>query len=388
MKRRDFLKFSLIATINFNQYGLEAAVNNIMPQKNNNFPLLEVEGDYKTIGYKMGKHFKNNYHLVIKGRNEWYQKLLKNINTKNGKNISNELLRITKKYFPQYLEELKGVSEGTGIDFNHIWAMSIKSELLALEEESPGCSTISYKNKNNLWLFHNEDGHEAYYNQMFLVKVKPPSGVSFLSLVYPGTLTGNGPSLNSNGIIQTTNYISSTKSQLGIPRYIIGRAILEVKTLKEAVEIATINPRTYPYHHNLAGFAEKKYFSVETIPGRKIIIETSGLYFHTNHLVSDLNNKFTYQDKKYVNSSSESRYKVIQEAIQKLKDTPVTAKTLLNILSSHKNAPYSPCRHPREQVKGQTLGTAFIDINKGIFKLYRGNPCKAVKNNNYKVLTC
>ena len=359
-----------------------------MPQKNNNFPLLEVEGDYKTIGYKMGKHFKNNYHLVIKGRNGWYQKLLKIINTKNGKNISNELLRITKKYFPQYLEELKGVSEGTGIDFNHIWAMSIKSELLALEEESPGCSTISYKNKNNLWLFHNEDGHEAYYNQMFLVKVKPPSGVSFLSLVYPGTLTGNGPSLNSNGIIQTTNYISSTKSQLGIPRYIIGRAILEVKTLKEAVEIATINPRTYPYHHNLAGFAEKKYFSVETIPGRKIIIETSGLYFHTNHLVSDLNNKFTYQDKKYVNSSSESRYKVIQEAIQKLKDTPVTAKTLLNILSSHKNAPYSPCRHPREQVKGQTLGTAFIDINKGIFKLYRGNPCKAVKNNNYKVLTC
>ena len=164
MKRRDFLKFSLIATINFNQYGLEAAVNNIMPQKNNNFPLLEVEGDYKTIGYKMGKHFKNNYHLVIKGRNEWYQKLLKNINTKNGKNISNELLRITKKYFPQYLEELKGVSEGTSIDFNHIWAMSIKSELLALEEESPGCSTISYKNKNNLWLFHNEDGHEAYYN--------------------------------------------------------------------------------------------------------------------------------------------------------------------------------------------------------------------------------
>jgi hypothetical protein len=51
--------------------------------------------------------------------------------------------------------------------------------------------------------------------------------VSYIALVYPGIITGNGPSMNSRGIVQTTNYIGSVKSEVGIPRYIIGRAILE-----------------------------------------------------------------------------------------------------------------------------------------------------------------
>ena len=101
-------------------------------------------------------------------------------------------------------------------------------------------------NKDNVWLFQNEDGHAAYGDLMFVVKVSPPSGVRFISLVYPGIITGNGPSLNSRGVIQTTNYISSTKSEIGIPRYVIGRAILEANDAKEAVEIATMQPRAYP----------------------------------------------------------------------------------------------------------------------------------------------
>ena len=45
------------------------------------------------------------------------------------------------------------------------------------------------------------------------------------------------------------------------------------------------------------------------------------------------------------------------------------------MLSSHKNAPFSPCRHPRGKVTGQTLGTALVDLRAGRFRLYRGNPC-------------
>ena len=117
-----------------------------------------------------------------------------------------------------------------------------------------------------MWLFHNEDGNRAYSDIMFVLKATPPSGVTYLSMVYPGIITGNGPSMNSRGIIQSTNYIGSTKSEAGIPRYILGRAVLEAQDLQEAQEIITMEPRAYPYHHNIGSFHDQRYFSLETTP--------------------------------------------------------------------------------------------------------------------------
>lgn len=58
--------------------------------------------------------------------------------------------------------------------------------------------------------------------------------------------------------------------------------------------------------------------------------------------------------------------------------TRARPEDFLKILSSHEYAPYSPCRHPQEGVPGMTLSTAFYDIGSGGFRLYKGNPCKAV----------
>jgi len=221
---------------------------------------------------------------------------------------------------------------------------------------------------------------------MFTIKVTPPSGVSYISMVYPGTITGNGPSLNSRGIVQTTNYIGSTKSEIGLPRYVIGRAILEARDLEEAIQIATFEPRAYPYHHHLASFDEKRYASVETIPGSSEAKYPDEIYFHTNHLLFEKTKDYQFQDQEYKNRSSLSRYTVINEKINQIEHNNFRPDSMLSILSSHKKKPYSPCRHPQKDILGQTLGTAFFDINEERFYLYKGNPCEAVKNNQYIIL--
>jgi len=218
---------------------------------------------------------------------------------------------------------------------------------------------------------------------MFVVKVSPPSGVRFISLVYPGIITGNGPSLNSRGVIQTTNYISSTKSEIGIPRYVIGRAILEANDAKEAVEIATMQPRAYPYHHHIGSMTDQSYFSVETVPEKSQVKEPKGLYFHTNHLIFEKTKAYKYQDAAYIKVSSLSRYSVIEDELKRLDISKVTSDDFLEIVSSHQNAPYSPCRHPQGSVRGLTLATAFYNLQTGMFRLYKGNPCSAVKNQPY-----
>jgi isopenicillin-N N-acyltransferase-like protein len=385
MERRDFLKTLILSPVIIQQFthqknGITARYENA---SRDSFAYLEIAGDYREIGFQVGKYFGKNIRTVIERRDEWHQHLLELLQSREGKQKSREYLQLTQKHFPHLLEEIRGMADGSGIHFDAIWAMCIKSELAVVEEEPEGCSTIAVQNTDNIWLIHNEDGNMAYDGLMFCIKVMPPSGVSFVSLVYPGIMTGNGLSINSKGIIQTTNYIGSTESEIGIPRYILGRALLEVKDLNEAVDIVTLEPRAYPYHHNIGSLSENKYLSLETTPESWEVKESTGIYYHTNHLLFDKTATYPAEDQEYKQSSSLSRYQVIKEKLQNFtKESPVP-EDFLNILSSHQNKPYSPCRHPEGDIKGMTLGTAFYDFKEGKMRLYKGNPCLAVKNQRF-----
>ncbi len=386
MKRRQFLKIGLLSPLVFHPEVLSQSKYKVHFEKGSAkaFDYLFVKGSYREIGYQVGRYFRKHIQKVLTVRKAWFSRLLITLDAPGGKTYSAELKRLTRKHFPQYLEELEALALGAGMDFKAIWALTIKSELGALEPEEPGCSTIYYSGKGNKWLFHNEDGNDAYRDQMFVVHIQPPSEVSFISLVYPGILTGNGPSLNSFGIVQTTNYISTTHPVVGIPRYVLGRAILEARSLEEAVQIATMEPRTHPYHHNLISLKAQKYISLETTPQKTDSVTPEGIYFHTNHLILKKTRSYPYEQPEYKQSSSLSRYRVIEEEVARL-DTgsDLSPRIFFNILSSHQNAPYSPCRHPRGEVQGRTLATAFVDLNQGVFRLYRGNPCVSVKKRHF-----
>ena len=387
MKRREFLKTAPVFSVGFVLFPFGSIAQTSREKASYSaFPYLKVRGSYQEIGFQIGRHFRDSIRTVINLRSDWHNHLLQILESPKGKQLSEELRRLTNKHFPHLLKEIEGLADGAGFHFRAIWAITIKSELGAFEAENPGCSTIVNNQLNQHWLFHNEDGHNAYHECMFVVQVSPPSGVDFISMVYPGTLTGNGPSMNRYGVIQTTNFISSTKSHVGLPRYILGRAILEARSLEEAVQIATMEPRSYPYHHNLASVSEKKYLSVETTPKAQLVYQPDGIYFHTNHLLQPITRaSHPYEDADYVNGSSRSRYRVIESGVKRLRKQPSLKVTdFLQILSSHRSAPYSPCRHPMGDVQGRTLGTAFFNLEKGVFRLYRGNPCIAVVNNFYR----
>ena len=108
--------------------------------------------------------------------------------------------------------------------------------------------------------------------------------------------------------------------------------------------------------------------------------EPEGNYCHTNHLLFEKTHPYKAEDLKYKQTSSLSRFKVIQEALPNIPKDDVTPEDYLGILSSHQSAPYSPCRHPKGEVRGRTLGTAFYDFNKEVLRLFRGNPCQSVPN--------
>lgn len=367
--RRDFLKFSIIFPYFF-LYGFKK-------EKIKYFEFEEISGSYREIGYKIGKYFKKNIHFVLNQRKDWVLKLKEKLKSKEGINFKEIFLKEIKKGFPFYIDEIEGLSSGSETDLDTIWALNLQCELEYINEKD-GCSSIYYKNNKENYFLHNEDGHRANYGKMFLVYVKPPSKVDFLSLVYPGLLPGNAPGINKLGIFQTTNYIGSEKVFEGVPRYVLSRAILEAKNLKEAKEISIYTPKAYPCHHNIGSLEKEEYFSIEATPMGFDIYKPEGLYFHTNHLILEKTKEYPYEEKVYREKSSISRFEVIKEGVKDLKEPEFL--DLFNLLASHKRKPFSPCRHPEGDVEGQTLCTAHYDLKKKEVNFYQGNPCISLKN--------
>jgi hypothetical protein len=185
-------------------------------------------------------------------------------------------------------------------------------------------------------------------------------------------------------VVQTTNYIQPYQVADGVPRYIIGRALLESKNLYEAIATATMTPRAFAWHYNLASLTEGRILSVETVAHpqpKHDILEVEGVYIHTNHLLhpgmtsGDGSSPPPY-DVPYI--SSTTRMDVLNEDVEK-NGLPENVDEILGMLSLHTGRPYSPCRHPKGDVRGSTLGTAIFESPAVGMTLIHGNPCRGIK---------
>ena len=324
--------------------------------------------------------------VILDERYKWFKKLKEISSNESINRYSKKLFEITNNSFPQYIEELKGISEGAGLDFTDIWLMNINSEISSINSEPPGCSTIYYKDNYHNYLFHNEDGDKAYYDKMLMVKVEPPSGIKFYSMIYPGIIAGVATGFNSQGICQSTNYISTINPKIGIPRFFLGRKILESNTLSEAISIAISEPRAHPWHHNLFSFKTGIYASVETLPDGKINVQYPdyGAYIHTNHTIGLNTENYKDEDLEYRNTSSLPRMLALQGLLSNEELGSNGFDKIMRFMGSHKNRPYSPCHHPVDEIRGQTLATVFFNIKNHSMRVYKGNPCQSFPNGAFE----
>jgi hypothetical protein len=344
------------------------------------FPLLEISGSPYEVGLAIGRRFGDRIRTGLERRRDWFL-ALKEFAAEHPQTRIDPFLEAATEQFPDIVEELRGWADGSGVPFEDLLVLNLKAELATMKKagtpETPGCSTLAFAHEGRTLLAHNEDGHAAYRDLMFLVKVRQPGKPAFLCLTYPGILCGNGPAINEAGIVVTTNYIAGLDVRIGVPRYVLSRAAIQAGSLEEAVAIVTRPGRAFAFHYNLASLAANRILSVETSVDRHQVHEVRGLYVHTNHLVlPDM--AAVAQDADYVGSSSMSRYRVLERGAAGLRSRmdDVDEAGLLTLLSSHESAPYSPCRHPAGEVRGATLGSALFDITGRRQRLLISNPCQ------------
>jgi len=344
-------------------------------------PYLEVSGTAYECGQQIGKHFGPTIEKALERRKAWFV-ALRDFMQADKETRYQPFISASEEHVPEILEELRGWADGSGIPFEDLMALNLKAELGAMmnsQQETPGCSTLALNHQGRVRLVHNEDGGAEWADLMFVLKVKSKDRPAFLSLNYPGILSGNGPCMNEAGLVLSTNYIASKEWRLGVPRYFVDRAVLWAESPEQAIEYATHPQRAFAFHFNVGWVPTRQLYSVETSVHKQKIYEVAGLYVHTNHLIAP-EMADVPQNETYVSTSSTSRYTILSKAKAEL-DTrldEVEIPDLVAALASHEavQQPFAPCRHPKGDVTGETLATNAFDLNAGTWMLYPGNPCE------------
>jgi isopenicillin-N N-acyltransferase like protein len=328
---------------------------------------IEAEGTNYDIGFHIGAYLKEKLISHNRSRQGFYRKFRRKHNSLLCQ-IAESSEKLIAKHFPAYLEELKGLADGSSIPLNDILLLS--SEETILNGAANQCTTFAYEGSQGVILGHNEDWAAGYEDKLYVVKAKPAAGAAFISLAYLGCLGGSSVALNEYGIAFSGNSLLSG-TQRGVPKNIILRSQIEARNIQEFGKLASFAPRAVP-NHSMAVDRKGKIVSVEVGLNEHSTFFTSGAYVHTNHAIHTTMLKL----EKGTAINSIARYRTAKNLISnKILDD----KLAKEILRSHENTPCSICIHPeaKNNFDGQTVASAIVNLSEMSLSVTLGNPCRS-----------
>jgi len=328
---------------------------------------VEASGTNYEIGCQIGTCLKEKLVAHNADRQEFYHK----VSDKN-KPLLDRIAAISQELifsrFPNYLEELQGMADGSSIPFKDV--LLLVSEETILNGAEQKCTTFAYKGTQSVILGHNEDWAPGYEDKLYVVKARPRRGAAFISLAYLGCLGGSSVALNEYGIAFSGNSLWEG-CQSGIPKNIILRSQIEAKDIREFETLAIFSPRAVP-NHSMAVDRKGNIVSIEVGLMEQSAFFTSGTYVHTNHAIHPSMKHL--ENGSAVNSTA--RY---QTALEFLSQNRLDDELAKQILRSHADTHCTICIHPEAgpDSDGQTVASAIVNLSEMSLAVTLGNPCRS-----------
>lgn len=236
----------------------------------------------------------NNYELGLVIGKTIRKKIKINIQKKLGGLSLNQLnsyiretrpyLKICTKYLPSLIDELKGLSDGANVSFEHIFLINCREVFDKIASER--CTTVLIRQDYGYYVGHNEDWEEGTEADLYSIQATV-NNHTLVGLNYSCELLGNAIFINSHGVIQAINDLSHKEMRLGIPKNFIARKILETKNIQEILAVFRTYPRASGFNHVIV--AQNSCLNIETTASYTDIQEINIFPFiHTNHYLGKL----------------------------------------------------------------------------------------------------
>jgi isopenicillin-N N-acyltransferase like protein len=255
-------------------------------------------------------------------------------------------LPAAQEYAPELLEEMKGMADGAGLEFNDVFFLNITYEISV--PSLMGCTSFAMTGtataQGETIAGQNFDFLNSWEDIMVLLKIKPERGPRILAIGPAGAPGLFG--FNSAGIALNLNLLRNKESldpAGGVPSHIILRKALSSETIGEAIgTIASAGRRSAKNY--LLSSHQGDIVDVE-LTSRDIDIQFTeeDIVVHTNYFKSE---RFKSTDLAPISwPDSYIRYQRLLRLIKQHRGD-LSIDLMKQLLQDHNNYPNSICRHP------------------------------------------
>ena len=260
------------------------------------FPLIEVSGTPRERGIATGRAAADR----VKGSVALYRGELarRKVDAATQDRLARRFVPIIEDFDPDYVEEMRGISEGAGVTLESVVTVNCRTEMMfgfkdaaeVHEQMKDGCTGVvampSVTAHGRLIHAHNWDWRQEAADNAIVLRVRSENGPDILTLVEAGGLARHG--FNSAGVALTANFLACDRDfkSIGVPLGILRRKILEQKNLAGAIKVLGANDRSCSNNIMLSQ-ADGEAIDLECVPDETFWIQPEdGLLPHSNHFLS------------------------------------------------------------------------------------------------------
>jgi len=349
------------------------------------FPIIECSGTPYEIGKLHGKGAKKQIGVCI----DTYKAMFWDysaISWEKACKYAETFVGIINEYNPDYMEEIKGIADGSGYAVNEILALNVRSEIVLQggqvdSANQDGCTSFLFTpdrtENRHLIMGQNWDWKNTIREAMVILHIKQQGNKPDITMVTEAGIIGK-IGFNSAGIGIALNALGSDAKVKGktIPLHIAMRGVLDSVTLSDAIRESVKMPLACCAHFML-GSAKGEGVVLEIGPGDFDVLYADDYLCHTNHFYTPrLAN--VHDTTRISLPDSFLRLGRIRHMINTL-GHKVSHVDLEKMLKDHTSYPDSICRHDDIlEEEGHRLCTVFsiiMDLNKEEMYFAPGSPC-------------
>lgn len=347
--------------------------------RNKKLSMVQVAGSHLEIGRQIGAACAPQIqHSIENGRKliqDAYASL--NLTWKGARIQARKYIPFAEECYPQYVDEMRGIAEGADVKFDDIAVLNVMEGVVTDALHLSKCTSMAVNQERTadgrVLIAHNEDWVPEDEPDVFILRVQPDDEPAFLAMTYGGLLPNIG--MNTAGIAQCCDSVTTVDKRIGIPRILVSRAVLAAPTPGHAIRSVLIPHRAAGYNHLLVHESGELYSVEVSARNFALLYGSQGSLVHTNHYLDREMQKFEKEPDELINTRVRywRAYRLLQQAHHH------TIESLQSIQKDHVNYPDSICRHdnqlsPLEREK--TIISLVMDLTNRQMHAAWGNPCE------------
>lgn len=289
-----------------------------------------------------------------------------------------------KNVHPDQLEEMQGISHGSGIPLEEIYKLNIPAYFMT-SYFTPECSMCLARGKatadGQSYLIKNRDMRVPITQAV--IKRNLPDGSHIMEVNGVGTVTYPANGMNSHGLMLATTGFWSSKTTVILEDIINSHIFVNIhfllrdcKTVREVIEALKVYPRMNGL--NIIAADKNEAVAIETTRDNMFLEwdKGDGVLIRTNHYI--LEDSRWLNDEITPTTTSFARRDRI-EAIMRERYGKIRFQDMWRALSDHSDGRLCVCRHPMEGMPGRTMSTSLMVLEDLETFTSVINPCEALR---------